>query len=168
MAASSSSSSAYQHPPAVRFPVARSAGAALALAGLSAVGASVLAGWSVAGAPANRLPLVLAWLLWMLTAGCAARAWWRSPVGSLQWDGAQWWFAAAQQAQALAAEAAPQVHLDLQRFLLLSLPLHGGRKLWLCLERHRSPAEWIALRRAVYSRARTAGVAAAANPAVDS
>ncbi len=168
MAASSSSSSAYQHPPAVRFPVARSAGAALALAALSAVGALVLAGWSVAGAPASRLPLALAWLLWGLTAVCAARAWWRSPVGSLQWDGAQWWFASAQQAQALAAEAAPQAHLDLQRFLLLSLPLHGGRKLWLCLERRRSPAEWTALRRAVYSRARTAGAAAVVNPAVDS
>ena len=48
-----------------------------------------------------------------------------------------------------------QVALDLQSHLLVRWQPEAGPVLWLWLERSRAPLAWGALRRAVYSRART-------------
>jgi len=168
MDASHPASSSYHHPPAVRFPVERSVRAGLALAALIVACALVLAGWGMAGAPTQPLAQPLGWTLWGVTAGLAAIAWWRSPCGALQWDGAQWWFLPEGRALPLAARTAPEVHLDLQRFVLVCLPLCDAPRVWLCLEREASAQSWPALRRALYSRARMAGSAAPAGSASES
>ena len=168
MDASHPASSSYHHPPAVRFPVERSARAGLALAALIVAGAMVLTGWGMAGAPTHPWAQPLGWALWAVTAGLAAMAWWRSPRGTLQWDGAQWWLLPAGQALPLAARTAPEVHLDLQRFVLVCLPLCDAPRVWLCLERNASAQLWPALRRALYSRARVAGSTAPARSGSES
>ncbi len=161
-------SSSYHHPPAVRFSVERSARAGLALAALIVAGALVLAGWGMAGALIHPLAQPLGWALWAVTAGLAAMAWWRSPRGTLQWDGAQWWFLPAGQALPLAARTAPEVHLDLQRFVLVCLPLCDMPRVWLCLERDASAELWPALRRALHARTRMAGRPGAAGSVPES
>lgn len=76
----------------------------------------------------------------------AAMIWRRSPVGKLGWDGQTWnWQAETEQP---CAEL--QVHLDLQVFLLVSIVLDGGCRLWLWPERAADAAQWLALRRAVH------------------
>lgn len=162
MDASHSASSSYHHPPAVRFPVERSVRAGLALTVLIAASGLVLVGWGMAGAPPHPWAQLLGWALWAVTAGLAAMAWRRSPRGALQWDGAQWWFLPTGQVRPLAARTAPEVHLDLQRFVLVCLPLCDAPRVWLCLERDADAQGWPALRRALYSRARMAGSTASA------
>jgi toxin CptA len=133
--------------PSVTYPVGRCLFAGGLLAALWLAGGAVLAGWHLqaASGPWRQLLGACVWL----AAGCwAALAWWRSPRGELAWDGGQWRFDGHE-------AGAPNVALDLQRRLLVRLVV-GGRRLWIWAERDSAPSYWDALRRAVYSRARTA------------
>ncbi|GAA6120204.1 hypothetical protein [Acidovorax sp. FG27] len=164
MAFAAVSASHPHHPPAVRCPVARSGLLGAALAAVVAAAAMVIVAWWFSGAPAGApAPIVIGLVLWSSTAALATLAWLRSPRGAIEWDGAQWWWSAAGAALPVACQAPPTVHLDIQGFLLVSA-CPAGCRLWLALERRQAPQQWLAFRRAVYSRARSAGDAAAASP----
>jgi len=146
----------------VRCPVTRSGTAGIALATVIAASAVVIAAWWKSGSPADGLsPVFLGFGLWSVTAALAALAWLRSPRGVLEWDGAQWWWTPAGTALSVACQKPPTVHLDLQRFLLVSV-FPEGRRTWLALEKRQAPQRWSAFRRAVYSPARPPGSSAAA------
>lgn len=134
--------------PSVSYPVGRGRIAVLLLllcwlAGLAALLAwswqSAAAGWVRAGA-------------FFLLAACgvwAAFACVRAPRGTLAWTGTGWrWQDAAQE-----EEGATQLALDLQAALLLRWQSASGGVRWFWIERDAAPADWDALRRAVYSRA---------------
>jgi hypothetical protein len=113
------------------------------------LGVLVLVAWSMQVAAGWRQGLAA--LLLLALAGAALRAWTRSPRGLLAWDGQDWrWADGAGDSPGQVAVA-----LDLQRWLLVRWRADGARAAWLWLERAREPNAWNALRRAVYSPART-------------
>jgi hypothetical protein len=134
--------------PAVTYPVGRSRFAAALMGSAWLLGASTGALWWVQ-APSS------AWRLWLVCAvslasgAWAAWSWWRTPAGSLEWDGEAW--RCSFDASALAGRV--QVSLDLQRCVLLRWSA-GSASHWLWLERRQRAERWDDLRRAVYSRAR--------------
>ena len=77
----------------------------------------------------------------------AAHAWRHSPAGSLRWDGQAWNWMTGQ----IKPCGVPEVHLDLQFCLLVTVVLEGGKRLWLWPERRADELRWTALRRAVFS-----------------
>jgi len=132
--------------PAVSYPVGRSSFHGWMLGGVGLAG--VLAGllWRLqVDPPAWRQGIFLASSLGIGLA--ALQAWRRSPCGSLKWDGQGWSLAVPGATLA----GLPAVHLDLQWCLLLGLHTEGGQCHWLWLERRRDAANWIALRRALFS-----------------
>ena len=139
--------------PSVNYPVGRSA-FALALSGvLAALGALAAAAWTLQSAQAGwRQALAFAAVAACGTA--ALVAWWRSPAGTLHWDGAGWSWEDGQ-GGGVPHPGHPEIALDLQNRLVLRWQEEAGRVRWLWLERARAPAHWEALRRAVYSRAST-------------
>jgi hypothetical protein len=147
--------------PAGRCRLAAVLGAACWAAGLLAVGA-----WTwLADAPNWRHALGL---LAVAATGLAAWAGWRrSPRGLLAWDGAGCWTWAE---AGVAGPQGPQPGrierlLDLQSHLLLRWQAEGSTAArWLWLQQGGVPADWAALRRAVYSRATSAAPQAPAKP----
>jgi toxin CptA len=134
--------------PSVTYPVGRSrlAGqlyAVLGLAGLAAAAAftvqSAAFGWRQVAALAA-------------VAACgalAARGWRRSARGVLQWNGLVWEW----EEGTTVDTGQPRIALDLQSHLLLRWRSAGGAHRWLWARQESAPADWAALRRAVYSRA---------------
>jgi len=141
--------------PSVSYPVGRCRFAALALAAIWLLGGAALAGWHLYAAT-SAWRQVLGLSVWLAAGGWAALAWWRSPRGELSWDGAHWRFAQE-------SAAPPRAALDLQQLMLLELGSGPGRR-WLWVERSSAPSYWDALRRAVYSRAKTAAPQGAQPP----
>jgi hypothetical protein len=138
--------------PAVSYPVGRSrlAGLVLAAAWLAGAAACAAWGWQVAAPPWQR---ALAAALVLLSAVAGLKGWAAAPRGTLAWSGAAWrWEGGPPAAAAVDGQVA--CALDLQRWLLLAWTAPGHPRAWLWLERERAPADWDALRRAVYSRAR--------------
>jgi toxin CptA len=90
------------------------------------------------------------------------RAWLRSPVGLLRWDGSGW----SWNEGGTSVAGSPEIALDLQSHLLLRWRGEGGLR-WLWLERASDVSHWDALRRAVYSRASTPVPAAGQPPAAE-
>ena len=151
---------ASSHAPAVRYPHGQSARVGWLLATVSSCGLACLLAWLVFGTARADIPIKAVtglglWLACCLIAWC----WWaRMPVGQLAWDGGQWLLESGMSGQAQAVQGSPQVHLDLQWGLLLSLKVLQGPGCWLWLERRSDPLQWLALRRAVYSPARSQAV----------
>ncbi|MES2936478.1 MAG: hypothetical protein V4864_02275 [Pseudomonadota bacterium] len=145
--------------PSVTYPVGRCRFAAVLAATLWCAGALVLAAW-LAQTPGPGWRHGLAAAALAVGAALAWAAWLRGARGVLAWDGGQWWWEPARHGQ---RSPAPQqggdirVRLDLQRWLLLAWRGGPPGPNWLWLERERAPLHWDALRRAVYSRARTEG-----------
>ncbi|WP_394789483.1 hypothetical protein [Rhodoferax sp.] len=135
--------------PSVSYPVGRSriqAGLQFALWLLGALAVTVWClqvghlGW-------RQMLAVLA----VVVAGVAA--WWgwrRMGVGSLRWDGQQWFWTESGEPGPVRVSA----HLDLQQHLLLCLHTEYGGRIWCWAERQSEPQRWSDLRRAVYSPAR--------------
>jgi hypothetical protein len=144
--------------PSVSYPAGRCASAGAAIAVIWSAGAAGIVLWSM---QARVAPAALAAACLMLLAGGALawRAWLRSPVGTLSWDGQGWSWVADTGAQA----GTPELALDGQRVLLLRWQ-GAGRAQWLWLERSALPARWDDLRRAVYSRARPEALPGAQPP----
>jgi hypothetical protein len=90
----------------------------------------------------------------------AAWHWWRTPAGTLAWDGARWNWSV----QPGVADAGVEVALDLQGVLLLRWEAGRARR-WIWLERDALPERWDDIRRAVYSRARPTALQPAERPA---
>ena len=131
--------------PAVTYPVGRCRFHAGLLTGLLVMGAGVLAAWAY-HTDAIGLRHGAAALLWLVCAMVAGRLWWRSPTGSLTWEGQFWIWA---------GEGAPYpvalgMALDSQKVLLLRLQVDDAPSLWVWLEQRRAPARWLACRRAVF------------------
>ena len=135
--------------PSVSYPVGRSSWAAYALGGLWALGASATVAW-MSHLPAAGWRGVLAGLACAAAGAWAAWAWWRTPEGCLDWRGSRWHWTPV---QAPRADVGLQVGLDFQQVLLLRLTPVQGPSVWAWLERRSAPADWAAMRRAVYSRA---------------
>lgn len=78
-------------------------------------------------------------------------SWWRTAIGSFSWDGVAWhWTVGTQSVRVL-----PETVLDLQSTLLLRLHVDENRGIaWVWLDRASGPSRWMALRRAIYCRAR--------------
>ena len=136
--------------PSVSFPVGRSRFQGRLIGVLVGFGALTELTWSV---QANSLD----WRQWLGAGMCvtilawSGRTWWRTPSGSLSWEGVAWYWAAG----ARSLVVMPQVVLDLQVALLLRLPRTADTGVtWLWLDRSSNPSRWMALRRAIYSHAR--------------
>ena len=137
--------------PSVRYPVGRSRAAGVFLAAAWSAGALATCWWTWQAATPGWRQAAAA-LLVLAVGAFGLAAWLRSPRGALAWDGAAWTLALE------GGETAPgriEPGADLQGLLLLRWrPLCRGGT-WLWLERRQAPQAWDALRRAVYSRART-------------
>ena len=73
-------------------------------------------------------------------------------MGSIRWDGVQWEW--QQRTGKSVLFRAPEVRLDFQSMLLVQVRYFGSAHcIHLWLERETDPQHWLALRRAVYSRA---------------
>jgi hypothetical protein len=137
--------------PAARYPVERSRAALALLAAGWAAGAITTLWWALqAAAPGWRQGMAAAVLLAVGAFGL--RTWLRAPRGTIAWDGAAWTLA-PERGQGGPGRVEPGV--DLQWLLLLRWRPESGPAGWLWLERRHAPGAWAALRRAVYSRART-------------
>lgn len=132
--------------PAVSYPVgrARVEGWVVALTAMSGVLVVLL--WAVA---ANKV----GWRQWLLlttllgTCSFAANSWWRSPQGTLRWDGKDWGWQSGQ----ASVGGSLSVHLDLQFFLLVSLRTTSGARIWLWPEHRSDVTRWKDLRRAAFA-----------------
>ena len=142
------------HAPSVQYPVGRSRFLVAGVVVLWLLGAFAAVGqvWQTGGLGGRVLLTGGSVLL----AGAVAWGFLRkTPVGALRWDGEAWYWLPAALTPGACSEplsTPPQVSLDLQRVLLLSLNARGQRACWLCLERSQSPARWDDLRRAVFAQ----------------
>ncbi|VTU35133.1 hypothetical protein E5CHR_03983 [Variovorax sp. PBL-E5] len=80
----------------------------------------------------------------------------RAAPAELSFDGQHWSLSGSTVLRAAAAHVA----LDLQSLLLVRVIESGRTQRWIWLDRHAKPERWRDLRRAVYSRAPSAGSAA--------
>lgn len=110
---------------------------------------ALVVAWAV-HVPAHPQRQLLCGGLLALWAVLAWREQRQAVTGQLQWDGASWWFVRPGASQ----EVEPAVILDLQRVLLLRIEAAGARVHWCWLEAGSDRSHWLALRRALYSRAR--------------
>ena len=141
--------------PAVRYPFGRSAAVGRVLAAVALSGLACLAAWLVWGTATREtmaLKAAVGLALWCLCFAAAWRLWRAMPAGHLAWDGGRWELESHDPLQRQPLNASPQVHLDLQAWLLLQVRPVQGRPTWLWLEQQRSPGLWIAMRRALHAR----------------
>lgn len=140
--------------PAVSFPVGRSRFEAWLTGSVILCGFLVVSIWCLqVDALGWRHWLAVAF--WLVTAWMAAWHWWHTPKGSLAWDGAAWYWAVKTQSLMVA----PEVVMDLQQLVLLRLRSPAdARVTWVWLDQALNPLRWVALRRAIYARARRSGV----------
>ncbi|MEY4978479.1 MAG: hypothetical protein RLZZ352_749 [Pseudomonadota bacterium] len=142
--------------PSVIYPVGPCAFYAGSLLVLGLLSLAVLVWWWGQGDTGVQSLLPgLGWLAWAVLAW---RSWVHAPVGHLQWDAqhtdqpGEWrWHRQQGQSDFGAGMPMPwvQVVFDGQSLLLLRLRNPDGAWLWLWLERHRDPARWMDLRRAL-------------------
>ena len=147
---------ASSHAPAVRYPYGRARRLGWCLGFVAACGFASIGAWLLLGtADADGVTKAVAGLTTAVV--CSAAAWhgWHSmPAGQLSWDGGQWLLVGSPSGNEQAVLGWPQVHLDLQGAMLLSVQPAQGRGTWLWLERGSDSTQWPALRRAIYSPAR--------------
>jgi toxin CptA len=148
--------------PSVSHPVGRSFWAGCTLGVLWTAGVAACVAWGVAGASGARILPAIS--LAIVLGGIAARVWWREPRGTLAWDGARWTWATA--SSPVGEEGHVSVVLDLQHSMLVHWS-SAGQPRWFWLERSAARDQWVALRRAVYSRA-DAGAPSGAEPPASS
>ncbi len=133
--------------PAVSYPVGRSRFHSLLLATLAAVGAVLMMLWLIL-AGALQMRHLVAVTLWLGGLGLAMWNWWRTPTGSLAWDGQGWLWTS----QAESRSVVPEVALDTQGSLLLCLRQPDGNARWVWPQRMALPQRWLPLRRALFGR----------------
>ena len=139
--------------PAVSFPVGRSRFVAWMTGSVIVCGFLVVSVWCLQ-VDALGWRQWLAATLWLMTSWLAGWHWWHTPKGNLAWDGAAWYWAVGAQALVVV----PEVVLELQQLLLLRLRAPSdAHVIWIGVEQALNPLRWVALRRALYSRARRNG-----------
>ena len=143
-----------RRPPAVQYPLRRSAALGVALGLLLSAGAGVLAAWALEGAGSSWGAMIFAACLWLPAAFGALHFWLRQFSGGIRWDGRAWMLEpAGDGGVAWTLSEPPEVLWDLQTRLGVRVSPLGRRRIWLWLERSSQPERWMDLRRAVYSRA---------------
>lgn len=136
--------------PAVSFPVGRSRFEGWLTGSVIVSGLLAVSLWCLQ-ADALGWRQWLAAALWLMTAWLVGWRWWHSPKGSLAWDGTAWYLAVGDQPLVVV----PDVVMDLQQLVLLRLRAPAdARVTWVWLDRALNPLRWLALRRAIYTRAR--------------
>lgn len=144
-----------RQPPPVSYPLGRSAAFAVVLVSLLVLGFCALAAWSLQGAGTASPPKFVAWIFWCLAGVGALQCWRGQFCGALHWDGLHWHLLDLDpKGVPWALSAPPEVLLDMQTHLWVSVLPAGRSRIWLWLERSSQPERWMDLRRAVYSRAR--------------
>ena len=136
--------------PSVSFPVGRSRFQGWLIGLLVGLGALSVFAWSVQADS-------LGWRQWLAASLCVTTSiwniwsWWRCPVGSISWDGVAWCWTVGERSVVVL----PEMVLDLQFAILLRLPTTEETGVtWLWLDRATNSLRWMAVRRAIYSRAR--------------
>jgi hypothetical protein len=140
--------------PSVDFPVGRFFLGAYLVVGLSVATACVFVLSYFAGDFAGwRASLML--LVWALASFCSIRAVMAGqPQCWLSWDGNAWQVlpvAPHEMTQPCIAESAMSVHLDLQRYMLVSVFNASGLRQWFWVTHASFPDRWHGFRCAVYS-----------------
>ena len=152
--------------PSVSYPVGASRLAAALWTGVGLLALAAMVAWTFQ-AQTFGWRQQLGWAA--LAAGGLAGLWqWRhADPGRLNWDGESWRWESSRGGR---ISGSVRVVIDLQAALLLRLDGAGpqGEGRWLWLERTALPPAWAALRRAVYSPARTGAPHAAEPPAARS
>jgi hypothetical protein len=128
---------------------------ALALLGLWLAGLAVCGVWLFVGQQTSVMEAG-AWVVIALAASgfAAVRDWTTSLSGTLLWNGKSWAWARAGQTGVNGDVA---VCMDLQRMMLLKFTGESGRVIWLWVRPAVQGAQWLALRRALFSRRGGAG-----------
>ena len=135
-------------PPAVTWNVRAARWHAGALVLLVLVAALLLIGFFATQGWGSATMVLL--LVLVASAILAFKGWYGTPVGQLNWDGAQWHWSDSD-AQALSAVACV---LDLQTRMLVRIADVSGASHWLWLEGLASDARWLAMRRAIVASER--------------
>jgi hypothetical protein len=99
----------------------------------------------------DLVALAAAFALWLALGAFAFRAWQKSPMGRLQWDGEVWHWVSGD----TVFECHPAWVFDFQRLMLLVVRLTPRGQIYVWLERP-SPSDlsWHALRRAIVTSQR--------------
>lgn len=146
--------------PSVVYPVGRCIFYGRLLLVLSALGLAVLIGWAWSASDGFFWGSVGVGLgLWVLWSVGVFKVWWRTPEGALRWDSlatpynetlhsGAWLWHTDQMDDAVALHSIECV-LDAQNWMLLRLKQPARLVTWVWVERHRSPAHWGDLRRAL-------------------
>lgn len=138
--------------PAVTYPVGRTPTLARVLALLWLAGLPPAVMVVLQQGPAVAVVIGLG----LLAAGAALYSFWRGQrARQLRWDGANWGLCEGAQ-ESGGDEARVELHLDLQRLLLLSYRDAGQpRRQWLWAQASSDPQRWHLLRCALYSSAKS-------------
>ncbi|MCZ2104053.1 MAG: hypothetical protein LC137_06710 [Burkholderiales bacterium] len=139
----------------MRYPLTVSRGVGLALGAVSAAGLGCVLAW-LAQQPASVARVGVGMALWFACAALAYRAWRGHRAaggGALAWDGGQWWRVAPVEGEV--AVAVPEICMDLQSRLLVTVRGQRGGAEWLWLSRRAEPGRWMDLRRALVATAAT-------------
>lgn len=144
-----------RHAPAVRYPLTASRDVVLALGMVSAAGLGCVLAW-LAQQPTSLARTGVGMALWFACSALVYRAWRghrAAAGGTLAWDGGQWWRVAPVDGEV--AVAVPEICMDLQSRLLVTVRGQRGGTEWLWLSRRAEPGRWIALRRALVATVAT-------------
>jgi toxin CptA len=136
--------------PPVNYPVGRSSLGLWVLLGTWLATLALLAAWS-ALVPAHPWRQAASTVLLGASGVWVLRSERRRFRGALSWDGGAWWL----EGGGHASRVQPDVVLDLQRVMLVrTLSSMPRRTCWFWIDSKGDPGAWLALRRALYSRAR--------------
>jgi hypothetical protein len=148
--------------PAVSFPVGRSHFQGAFVGALVACAALAESAWSLS-LDAVDWRQALAAALWLTTSVILGWSWWQTPTGTLSWDGLTWHWAVGEQSMVIV----PMLVLDLQSAVWLRLHATGDgvdEWTWVWLDLASNTSRWMALRRAIFSRVKSADDALADFP----
>jgi hypothetical protein len=144
------------NPPPVRFPAANNlqwGGVIIGVWLLALIPA--LAGWALyRPARAHGLASSLALMALIVGAALALRLWQGRALGTLVWNGEQWFLENLEKGTTAVAITPAGIRFDGQCWLLLCVRA-GHRTVWLWVGRSADSLRWHALRCALYAQVRT-------------
>jgi hypothetical protein len=151
--------------PSVIYPVGRCAFHGRLLLALSALGLVTLTGWTGGASGGYFWESFGAGIgLWAVWSAWVFGAWWRTPVGALHWDSLAstfgespraggWHWHTYDEEESVPLESLESV-VDCRNYVLLRLKGSDRKATWIWVERHRAPARWDDLRRAMMATSR--------------
>ena len=157
-------------PPAVSHSVVRSRWHLLGICVIAVVTclATCALLWHEWGQPGSRTRGLLFLAALLISALGALDGWYRSPIGRIHWDGAEWFWTGSGRAPLRQIQEV-FITLDLQSLVLVQICSDTGGSCWIFLQEGTQRAQWLALRRALVgagaarSRVKSAGGLSADN-----